>query len=413
MLRHGEPLACCVSELGLVVQIILPLPLATFPFVGAATPTPAPYSSDGFGASSHDLRHLLDLICAHRWINVAIWSCLCNTEDRLSHQTLINFQSDLLNWRTRATSTFEDYDEDPSLAEPALSLASLPFPPKPQSFSSMDAALAAAIFHCYMGRTMVMASLATGGDEACETAAVLHLYHILRIVQGIDEEKSKQKFEYMPCNAVKMGFIPILFLGSQFSYDSRWLQFIIDKLMSIGQEGLFDGEAFANVLQPLALFQGHAKKLQACESVNEKLKSAFSLQSRVIAVLIPSPEEKRAVAYYVRALEPNPQSIARGKRKVVQIVGRARWESSADNTTSKSVSMEFFDPGHPINQTLGENCLYIQLASQEPIAQEWETLLGSDAMGPHGYFTHLATLRNSFTKEVESGLGAITGLHVP
>jgi hypothetical protein len=51
----------------------------------------------------------------------------------------------------------------------------------------MDAALAASIFHCYMGRTMCMISLASGGDEECEEAAVLHACHVLRIVQGVEE----------------------------------------------------------------------------------------------------------------------------------------------------------------------------------------------------------------------------------
>jgi hypothetical protein len=413
LLPNAEPLATCIRELGLVVQIVLPLPLVNFPLVAA--PMPAPNGLSCAQGCSQDLQQLLSLVCAHRRINIAIWSSLCNTEDQLSHQALTDFQSNLLRWKAQSVSTFRDYDESPNPLEFAESPNSLPIPPKAQFFTSTDAALAAAIFNCYMGRTMCMISTATGGDENCEKAAFMHAYHTLRIAQGIEQEINERRFnerQYFACNAVKIGFIPLLFLGSQFCYDSTWHQFTISKLISIGQEGLYNGRLFATVLQLSGLFQAHADKLPTLQPVDEDPKpssSASSLRFRVVSILIPSPDDNKAVAYYVRALNHNPQEIVSHRCKVVQIVGKAKLEKSGDNV-SNSASMEFFDPIHPINQGLRDRCLYLQLASCEPIAQEWETLLGKEALGPHGYFVHLAVLRDSITKRINSALETDPGM---
>jgi hypothetical protein len=415
LVPNSEPLSTCITELGLLVQIILPLPLVKLSPLKTSGLDPTTRSMDSPRGSAHELQQLLSLICAHQKINVVVWASLCYTEDTLSHQTLAEFQSSLLRWKAQSLNTFRDYHETPGYFESTESLSKLPIPPKAQSFASTDAALAASIFHCYMGRTMCLMSMATGGDEACEHSAVLHAYHNLCIVQGIEQEKKERGFNerrYFPCNAVKIGFIPLLFLGSQFCYDSTWLQFTIDKLMSIGQEGPHNGEILANALQSLSLFQAHAQKIRGLEPVDETQKaghSVHSLRFNVITILIPSPEEKKAVAYYVRALRFNLRDIPLDRSKVVQIVGRARWEDTALNA-STSVTMEFFGPDHSMNQGLRERCVYLQLASHEPIAQEWETILGTEALGHHGYFVHLAALRESAAQEMATRLEHVAGL---
>jgi hypothetical protein len=417
LLPNNEPLSTCISELGLVVQIVLPIPLLKFPLLKAAGPIPTLCRSDSVQGSTQDLQQLLSLICAHRKINIAVWSNLCNTEDHLRHQTLVDFQSSLLRWKAQSVTTFREYHEISDFSESCESLRELSIPPKAQSFPSMDAALAASIFHCYMGRTMCMISMVAGGDTASEHAAMLHAYHNMCIVQGIEQEMKEHGFnerQYFPCNAVKIGFVPLLFLSSQFLYDSTWLQFTIDKLMSIGQEGLYDGEALASALQSLALFQAHALKFPGLEHIDDNSNhssSVPSLRFNITTIFIPGPEAKNAIAYYARALNGNPEDIPSDRRKLVQIVGRARWENTGTNS-STTVTMEFFNPDHSMNQGLKERCLYLQLASNEPIAQEWETLLGTEALGHHGYFVQMAALQGSITREMASRLENVAEIGV-
>jgi hypothetical protein len=399
--------------MSLTVQISLPLPFVNFPFRTVVSP-PSPRSSRLVGprTSRQELQQLTDIICAHRRINISIWSSLCSTEETLTYQSLLEFQDSLLEWKAQAICTFQNYDDFPSLGDSTVSCSSLHIPPNPQLFTSLDAALAAAIFHCYMGRSFCMMSMIAGVSEGCERAAVLHAYHNLRIIQGVETEITSRERQLYSRNTVKIGFIPLLFLGAQFCLNSTWRDFTIDKIQSIGQEGLYNGETFARALQSLGQFQAHAQKLDAMHSTSNAQTSRnleVSVRFNVVAVLIPGTEENSAVAYYVRALIDKPQNIAEVRRKYVQVVGRARWSRST-SATSTNVSMELFDADHHINQGLRDHCLYFQLAANEPIARDWESMLGPESLGHHGYFVRMAASRNAYAQGLIARLETNTGM---
>ncbi|KAF2670215.1 hypothetical protein BT63DRAFT_454397 [Microthyrium microscopicum] len=407
-LLHSAALEACIGELGLVVQVVLPLPLIGFPLIKTLTAVdsvPAPCTFKGARNSSQDLAALIELLCSYKRINVGVWCFLSNTEETLDPYALAGFQASILYWRSQSGSTFDRCDENQHITK-HTDLEDLSIPPKAKSFRSLEAALGAAVFHCYMGRSDCLISTAMGGNEQREKSAQLHAYHILCIAEGIQQEleKSLNDRSYLPCNAIKMGLIPLLFMASQFCYDASWVEFIIEKLGSLGQEGLYNGTHFARALQVLPLFQSQAKKLESKQSATAKPRtSPPSLRFNVVPMLFPGTEEDKAVAYYIRALKHNQVDRTQGRRNVVQVVGRVRWEKSTDGT-STTAAMDFFDPGHAINQGLNDRCMYLQIARNEPIALEWETLLGTDALGRYGYFVHLAAERDALIERVQSGV---------
>jgi hypothetical protein len=65
ILANSEPLITCIGDLGLVVQIFLPLPLVKLPF-GVKDPMPALFDSLSTQGYSHNLHELLDIIRTHR-----------------------------------------------------------------------------------------------------------------------------------------------------------------------------------------------------------------------------------------------------------------------------------------------------------------------------------------------------------
>jgi hypothetical protein len=390
-----EPLAACVSEFGLVVQVLLPLPFVNNPYRKAAANFFAPSETVLPRNGPDDLQELLNIICSHTRINIAVWSSLCNTEDKISYQELETFQETLTKWRSQSISLCQEESEFLDRDQSIDSLNLLPIPPKPRLYPSLNAALAAATFHGYMGRTLCMMSVTSTNCVDDETLAIKHAYQMLRILQGLEQEKNttREHCGLLSCYAFRIGFIPLLFLAAQFCLNAKWIRFTIEKIRFIGQEGLYSGEMFASALQSLELFQTHAQELTRNQSLHHTDRDR---RFKIVPILIPGPQEKSAVAYYIRAHYPEPQESLCHRMKSVQIVGRARWQRSIDDA-STNVSLEFFDPDHTINDGLKDRCLYLQIATNEPVAQEWETFLGPEALGRHGYFVHLAASRSAET----------------
>jgi len=353
--------------------------------------------------ASQDLQELLSIICTHRRINTVVWSNHCNTEDEISYQELEAFQDSLRKWREQSVSTFQGESEPLDHNHTIDSMSLLPIPPEPRVYPSLDAALAAATFHAYMGRSLCMMSTTNTSSEKYEVEAIMHAYQNLRILKGLQEnsELLNKEHQLLSCNNVKIGFIPLLFLGAQFCLNSAWLRFTTDMIRFVGHEGLYSGELFAGALQSLEFFQAHAQKTLNTQPASN---AGLALRFRTIPVLIPGPQEKSAVAYYVRDLGLQSQGPPNYRGRHVQIVGRVRWQRNVADA-STNVSMEFFDAKHAINEGLKDRCLYFQLAVNEPVARDWETLLGPEALGQHSYFIRLAAARHAFDGRTCESLG--------
>lgn len=408
-------MTACFNDLWLITQLVLPLPLVCFP-LRLCDKLIAESDSDIRNTSVSDLQRLLDLLAEHRLIITAIWSPLSNTENILNEKGLTEFRARLMQWKSK--SGYKNYDEDSILIEPQLSesgIATLPIPPDPLPVRDMEAALAAATFHSCMARvTQILSKKAY--PQSSEVLAHLHVYHFLQIIEACCPEESNTEFNqrlYHKCNAIKIGLVPLLFLAAQNCREPLWLQYMIKKLRSIGEESIYKGEIYADALDFLHLFQRQADRVPPIPSaytIDSQHNNATSSGSYLVPVVIPGPEEKEVVAYYVRALPATLQE----SEPTSQIIGKANWLRSTENF-SKNVSIEFFDAQHPINMGLGEHCLYFQLASHEPLAREWEIILGLDSLGTNGYFTRLAQMRQSSidAANISLSIGAVVAPNEP
>lgn len=404
-LPNREPLFDCVDELGLVAQIVLPL--GKLSFTAYRDAASIDHAVKKCSTAAEEMKQLFAFISAHKSINKAIWTPLSKAEAEIDPQVLLKFQADLLRWKTESTHTFQVCRES-TKSDPPVScsfdrsfLENYTIPPKPHHFPDMDSALAAALFNCYMGRTMWMISKTTGGDESCEITAYWYTYHNLQIIEGVwreDDDRKLEERQYLPCNAIKIGFIPLLYLSAHICYDSTWQQYITAKLYSLSQEGLYNGEAYAIALESLALFQSHVDRTSASKvhDTDRTTRSpAKARSSTIVPILIPDTNGQDFVAYYLWAVD----SGADGRSTPIEIVGRARWNKSSDST-SRNLSIEFFQNTHPISKGLSNSSVYEYLASQEPIAQRWESIAHTRAYGSDGSSSILAGSASDFSEEV-------------
>lgn len=376
------------------------------------------YSYRAPATSALQERHqLYDLICSRGDINRAIWTPLSETAMLVDVATLVDFQNELQRWKDSAVHVFQNYDDSPhtTLTNGFTfeSFGELPLPPQPQKIANMDAAMAAALYNCYMGRTMSMLCCATGQDESYEFSAYAYLYQNMRILESVWRDQDQRKIEerqYLACNALKFGFIPLLYLGAQLSYSSPWLQWICGKLRAIGQEGLYNGGAFASALENVSLFQSHVERTRMNSGANfevvRKPKSELGTpHERIVTILLPDTEGKTFVSYYIQA-----GATSHGIKLPAQIVGRASW-GKGSNDSPRNLTVDFYDENSPINQNLTATCVYYHLAHSEPLAKEWELLLSTQAPNlVDAFVDNLATSASSMGGSSASPPSASTPL---
>lgn len=368
-----EPLKACMRQLELVTQIILPSPECI-----ASMPRGFDFIDSEFKSTTvsaaQEKQQIINIIYDHPSVNRAIWTPLSQAVDQLDPASITEFQDKLSHWRENASYTFQEYDDLPQDLD-WNTLDDTVIPPVPLRFVSPDAALACALYNFYMSQTMWILSAAIGGDESYEIAAYGYTYQNLRIIESAwDEDKERTIWErfYLPCQAINIGFTPLLYLGANCCYQPTWQAYITEKLHSIGSEGLYDGEAFASCLDLLTLFQNRKERSSSRKS-NPAESSSRSplghLETRIIPVLYPDTEGKMFIAYFIKS---GPLGGDSGFRSI-RIVGRAKWRRENEEN-SKDLSVEFYDQNSAINIDLGDTDVYKHIISREPIIQEWRTL---------------------------------------
>ncbi|KAF2102987.1 hypothetical protein NA57DRAFT_71968 [Rhizodiscina lignyota] len=382
-LQNREVLAMTAREIELVAQIILPLP--EFQLSGSpGVMTPDYTSMPPSASAAQERQQLYDLICSRGEMNRAIWTPLSDASTMVDIATIMDFQNDLRRWKESATHIFRNYDDSPhTTLQNGYSWSSfddLAIPPQPQKIDCMDAAMGAALYNCYMGRTMWMLCCATGEDESYEYSAYAYVYHNMRILESVFRDKDQRKIEerpYLACNALKFGFIPLLYLGAQFCYSLSWRQWISAKLHAIGQEGLYNGNAFASTLENLSLFQSHMERDRP-RLYPQKGKSPLgSAHSRIVPILLPDTEGKTFVSYYIQPTGTD-HGTSHGMKLPPQAVGRASWERGSDDSP-RNLTVDFYDHTSLINQNRTSSCVYYHLAMNEPLAKGWELLLSTQS----------------------------------
>lgn len=398
---YAKPIISCIAELCLIVQVSLP-----FPFTSLCLDRTAETVDDNISTAGplHELQRLLDIVCSNPWINFAIWSPMSRDEANIGREELQGFHQKLEDWEATSVHIFKVSDRelssfrDSATRQPDPCL--WPSPPESKEPQCSETALAAILYHCYMGRILWMLSSKSGDSERDRAAACFHAYQILCLSNGIIKATSgiqSCQCRFLSHNAVKISLIPVLYFATRFSFTSTWQHLIIKQLYCLGQEGLYDGASFARTLECAPLFDTHARRTSMMASHSNASDNAFDPDwSSTMQVLIRSAEGTDHVAYYLRKGAESGSPTEGALRVKRHIIGKACW-TDTQHACSSDILLHFFGPEDPINtdfteMKIGGDCIYTYIASQEPLALEWATQLGKEASSPHGYFEHLAGL---------------------
>jgi hypothetical protein len=287
-----------------VAQVVLPLP--SIPFFREMT-AGISYTADTREHSMMGQRlELLNIVTTYKDVNRAIWAPLSGVLGQLDSLQISAFQAELLRWRDASNNLFQACDDEAAMSSiPSSTWASLDrlsIPPDPQNFPSVDAAVTAALYNCFMAQTMWLLSITTSTSHPYEIAAYLYTYQNLRIAESLLNSVAAGRLgedPYLPCEALNLGLSATLYLSARCCYNSTWQHWLAEKLRVIGQEGLFNSEAFATCLDILQSYQHTPRNtLPICQENASPSRSPLGPPvSRIIPTLLPGLDGREFIGY--------------------------------------------------------------------------------------------------------------------
>jgi hypothetical protein len=269
------------------------------------------------------LQGLVDLVYADADIEELIWRPLVAHNRTVPAADIHRFIKTLLEWRSRHVDILPELDSDPDFENMNKSGENqLEIPPPPYSSVGATASLVAAHFNFYTGR-MKWALCLLDEDSAANQASANFYYHqALRFVSGhvrVRANLDEPGDHYIPCDALKSGYLPLLHIIGQCSHRPSWLQWVSKTCEHINQEGMLKGHTFSTNLACLQTFELFSSG--ASSTVSDAFPDPWD---RVICQLIPEPTGNHFISYFAkpRANPPAQRCDLNG----YEILGHARWE---------------------------------------------------------------------------------------
>ena len=324
------------------------------------TDTDSPLSDQADSTASFLLQRLQDIAESHPEVQELVWDPLLLFEESVLPSQISNFLEQLSNWvldNDHLLSEFEAQIFNKLNADCGWSfIDALPIPPRPYAATSSPLCLFAATHSFYMARIFWASSL-LGDEHEREKhylTAYCYLYEHLRATATIisNGEGVNDKGEgYLACETLDIGLLPMLHLLGQCCPRPSWLRWIMEQLIHLRQEGLFNGDVLAKSLNALYTFE-----------MSNNLDSSSMLDrfppptSRVIAVLLPELDGQSYTAFYASpASRENAQHYP---------IGHARWTNVRRGGTAKP-DIEMYSEQRKLLEPFTRSWVLKQRASQE------------------------------------------------
>ncbi|KAL9050582.1 MAG: hypothetical protein Q9162_006540 [Coniocarpon cinnabarinum] len=373
-----------IRRLDLMAKSLLPQLVAPMePAVPVATIASDEYHGSNTVAGEKEA--LTAIVSEDDFLYVAIWKQFSGwTMADVAQDQLHALIKKLNRWRSKADLTFARSGEGSIFEENEYrhvnhreSLQQLPIPPARRTFQSHDAAMAAALYHCYMTRVMrMLSSLYQDQEHITELSAYIHLYELLRITAGIlgglMDQGPQQSF-YVPRESINVSLSALLFLASHCSYSAAWQDWIASALQLIGVEGLNNATAYAKTLDILGIIADRPESAWARSELAKNSHHSYSpvghVADRLIPILSVDLSTRGFTAYYVF------EHIPYRDRKY--IVATASWVCGDDVTVMQNTDIQFYDSGSHINTQLSDGCVYCFIGNNDPVGIAWQRLLTS------------------------------------
>jgi hypothetical protein len=268
-----------------------------------------------------------------------------------------SFREKLLSWFHQHSDLLPDWNPRHDFDDEGYDREEYPLPPQGYVTSSSSASIAAAHYSFYMARMSWALCLLGEEPKRNEKVANRYFFEALRfaaIFSGDTPDVAISGDTYLPCEALKTGFLPLLHLIGLCCPRPSWLHWIKDYCGLLLQEGVFKGHTFSINLECFHLFELYSKKGAALEQYSAPAE-------RVICQLIPEPDGRHYTSYFARPttdVDPNLEGLD-GHLPL----GHARWRC---NFGEHSCSPDIHMYGE---ESLGDGT--VSWSSESPVALAW------------------------------------------
>ncbi|KAH8813018.1 hypothetical protein F5884DRAFT_320710 [Xylogone sp. PMI_703] len=381
--QYMGALGSCLQDLKLICRIVLPFPKVMvsaeplFSSFGARIDmpslSPSSLAVESLSSSAVILQRLLKLGSLDSEIEELIWSPLKPYSQSVPANKIQAFQENLVELKNSCRDLFpSDAELDISVPDypTGAALDQLPMPPcQPHTRVSSQMCLTLALYNFYMARTMwALAFLSEDDSEMLELSAYFYFYEQLKYASMINAHPEFfDEDPYLACEAVRIGFIPMLYVTGHCAPKSIWLEWIIERLVQIGQEGLFNAKVYAKSLEVLHTFELGRSPNGSLS--NERLDRFPSTAWRIISVLVPELDGNSYITFYAGA---NRKSASyNGPQRKGNLLyycqGHARWSSAARSSNHDTAAeVTVYDELRTSKELFTMNWLLNQ-----PVISEW------------------------------------------
>lgn len=348
-----SPLVSCLQSLERTCRTALYLP----PGLLSLTRHSSRCCSIPFVEIQAALQNLLDLVSADDQLEQLIWNPITAYRRRVTAGMIHSFQENLLSWFHQHANVFPDGDLEHDFDDEAHDREDYSLPPQAHLTSSSSASIAAAHYIFYTAR-MAWALCILGEDpERNEKLANHYFFQALRfaaIFSGATPDVAASGDTYLPCEALKAGFLPLLHVIGLCCPRPSWLHWIKDYCGLLLQEGVFKGHTFSVNLECFHLFGMLGKNGAALEQYSAPT-------SRVVCQLIPESDGRHYKSYFARpTIEVNPDLDGLDGSLPL---GHARWRC---NFGEHPCSPDIHIYGE---ESLGDRS--VDWSSKSPVALAW------------------------------------------
>jgi hypothetical protein len=329
------------------------------------------------------LESLVNMISQSCEIKELVWSPTAAYARTLSARVLNDFEQRLIHWRNNHLDLIPELDTDSALhALLVYGWSQFAMPPPPYAAITRNKSLAAAHYNFYRARIRWALILLEDDVLRNKPTADFYFYEALRHAAShatfLTAAENDEDI-YIPCEALKIGLLPILHIIGLCSPQPLWLEWNKDLCDQIVQEGVLKGHTFATSLDCLHRFEMHRSGEEYRATADRYPEPA----ERIICQLIPETDGRHFTSFFAApSAAHDPYHAGLGAYRVI---GNARWRCGygegpctpiitmygSDDTHLESFSKEWLYSTQPVLEWLSwsqEKEFCIERALQDHIS---------------------------------------------
>ena len=357
-----SPIESSIRDLELICRIVRPFPSplepSSVPNADKSTLNlPSSFFEIAESSSSILLQQLLEFTSADLDLKHLVWCVYSAHYQSVSKDKILAVLQALDEWKAHNSTAFKMLKLENSLLEPIdfsyQALGELPFPPTCHEKVPRESCLMLALYTFYKARLLWALCLLGDHDGKTELDAYFYVYQFLRYTRtALATPHQTLADGILPCENLRIGFSPLLYLAGRCCPKPSWLRWIIQELETIGQEGLFHNKPFATTLNILLSLEEHAIRNSNPSPDGQKF---VPPRSRTITLYIPDIDGRSSEAYYALPQEsPDDHTIQFKLSRV------ARWSDTTQGSAPIIQDYEMY------KQKFSDGWLF-----EQPLVQKW------------------------------------------